>query len=122
MTRFKFKVNGVDFSDVVHKYGYTTDRVPVFGKTVTTLDGVDHTRLIRTRGVLKVPLNPTSESRATEFYAELKKLPAEVEYHSFQSGADVTETMKITAMPAEFVMGTPTTNWVAGTSITFEQL
>lgn len=121
MTVFKFKVNGVDFSDIVHKYGYTTDRVPVYSKTVTTLDGVAHTRLIRTKGILKVPLNPASESRISEFYAELQKLPANVEYHSFQSG-DVTETMKLSTMSAEFVLGTPDTKWVAGTRITFEQL
>lgn len=121
MTVFKFKVNGVDFSDMVPKYGYTTDRVPVYSKTITTLDGVDHTILIRTKGVLNVPLNPTSERRAAEFYAELKKLPADVEYHSLQSG-DVTETMKLSTMSAEFVLSTPATNWVAGTRITFEQL
>lgn len=122
MTRFKFTVNGIDFSDIVHKYGYTTDRVPVYGPTVTTIDGVDHLRLIRTKGMLKVPLNPNSESRVAAFCAELQKLPADVEYHSFQAGVDVSETMKLTSMSAEFVLGTPSTNWVAGTTITFEQL
>ena len=40
MTKLPFTINGEDFSDIVHKYGYATDTIPVYSRVVTTMDQV----------------------------------------------------------------------------------
>lgn len=49
MTEFAFKINGTDFSEVVNRYGYETDRVPVSAGQFTDLAGVDHNVVLRWR-------------------------------------------------------------------------
>lgn len=122
MTKFTFKVNGVDFSDIVSKYGYSTERVAVYGKTVTTLDGVDHVKLLRSRGCLTIKINPVGADRMAEFCNALATLPVEIKYHSFQLGTDVSETMRLSNVSASFVLDTPAKKWVDGASVKFEQL
>ena len=121
MTKWTFKINGVDFSDVVHKYGYRTDLIPVFSRCVTTLDHVAHERLVRRRGELTITTNPVPAERAAAFYAALSALPASITYHSFQLGTDVTQTMKTSGLPLSYVMGTSTEDWLDKLQITFTE-
>lgn len=122
MTNYLFTINGVDFSDVVHKYGYQTDLVPVYSKRVTTLDKVDHEVVVRRRGGLTITSNPLKRERAKELAAALSSLPGQIGYHSFQLGRDVTQRMRVTGIPMELVLKTPETDWVSGVTLTFEQL
>ena len=122
MTKFPFTVNGVDFSDVVHKYGYRTNRMPVYSRRVTTLDGVDHYSLIRTKGYLELRLNPVSKERALAFCEALQQLPAEIIYHSFQTGMPETETMTVAGMPFGLLAIIGKKDWLDGEIIAFEQL
>lgn len=122
MNKYLFTINGKDFSPLVHKYGYETALIPVFSRSVTTLDKVDHMRLIRMRGQLTVRLNPTSEAQIKAFAAELSSLPAAVGYHNFQLGKDVTQNMKISDLRAALALITPSTDWMTASSITFDEL
>ena len=122
MTKFPFTVNGADFSDIVHKYGYRTDRTPVFSKKVTTLDGVDHYSLIRTKGYLELRLNPVPKERALAFCEALQTLPAEISYHSFQTGMTETETMTAAGAPFGLFAIIGKKDWLGGEYIAFEQL
>ena len=122
MTKFPFTVNGVDFSDVVHKYGYRTNRMPVYSRRVTTLDGVDHYSLIRTKGYLELRLNPVPKERALAFCEALQQLPAEISYHSFQTGMTETESMTVAGMPFGLLAIIGKKDWLDGETIAFEQL
>lgn len=122
MNRYCFTVNGKDFSDVVEKYGYETNLIPVYSKTVTTLDKVDHMCLVRMRGQLTVRVNSISAERAKDLSAELSSLPASIGYHSFQIGTDVEQTMRISGLPMGITLITPTTVFLDGASITFDEL
>ena len=42
MKKFPFILNGEDFTDLTNKYGYITDRVPVYSSQWTDLSGVKH--------------------------------------------------------------------------------
>ena len=122
MTKFPFTVNGVDFSALVHKRGYATNRVAVYSDTVTTLDGVDHASLLRTKGILTVTLNPAEKSKMLELAEALKTLPAVVSYHSFQTGMTETETMTIAELPMALLLSSAGKDWVGGFELTFRQM
>lgn len=122
MNKFRFTVNGKDFSDIVHKYGYETALIPVFSKTVTTLDKVDHVCVVRWRGQLTVRINPVPAERFAEFCSELVMLPGLVGYHNFQNGYDVEKTMKVNDLHMALALITSATDYVDGSSITFDEL
>lgn len=122
MNKFPFYVNGVDFSSLVHKYGYQTDRVPVFSESVRTLDGVDHFSLLRTRGVLIVRLNPAEKSTLQQLAEELQILPVKVKYHSFQTGTTEEENMVANGMPLALLLSANGKDWLGGVELTFEQM
>ena len=55
---YKFKINNVDYSGDLTKYGYSTTLEPVYGNSMTDLSGVEHTAVLRYRGTLTVTLKP----------------------------------------------------------------
>ena len=123
MTKLPFAINGEDFSDIVHKYGYSTDLVPLYSRVVTTMDLVDHQTLGRMRGTLVIRINPVQETRAAEFCSALRSLPATITYHCFQSGRTVEQRMRLTgSMPLALALWNGDTKWLDGLSLTFEQL
>lgn len=123
MIDLPYEINGEDFSDIVHKYGYVTDTVPVYSRTVTTLDKVDHQNLIRTRGTLTITTNPVKPDRAAAFCSALRALPARVKYYSFQSGQIVEQTMRLTGgMPLAVALQNGDARWLDGLTLTHEQL
>ncbi len=123
MTKLPFTINGEDFSDIVHKYGYTTDTVPVYSRVVTTMDQVDHQTLIRMRGRLNIRTNPVREERAEAFCSALRSLPATVAYYSFQSGQIVEQTMRLTgSISLSLALWNGDVKWLDGVPLTFEQL
>lgn len=122
MTHFPFSVNGVDFSALVHKRGYKTNRVPVYSPKVTTLDGRDHFTQIRTKGVLTVTLNPAEKSKMLALTEELQTMPVRVRYHSFQTGMTETETMVVQDMSLALLLSAAGKDWLGGVELTFEQM
>lgn len=122
MTKYRFTVNGKDFSDLVEKYGYETALIPVFTRSVTTLDKVEHTKMVRQRGQLNLQLNPVMEQRIKELTAELSSMPVSIGYHNFQLGADVTQIMKTEGIRSGIALITQSGDWLTGTSVTFDEL
>lgn len=115
--RKPFLIGGVDFSDVFSRWGYSTDRTPVYGPSVTTLDGVRHRPVIRWRGSLTGQLNALSDSRAAELFNAIAG-SQRITYYSWQLGAIVTEDMELDGMP---LTGLPGTTWQVGESLSFVQ-
>lgn len=93
MTTLPFTVNGVDFSSLVTKRQYKTNRIPVIGTKYTDLAKIDHTTIARYKGYLEVSLNPLSPSQAEDLYEQLLNAPCEVTYYNFQLQQTVTELM-----------------------------
>lgn len=123
MTKLPFTINGEDFSDIVHKYGYATDTIPIYSRVITTMDQVDHQSLVRMRGALNIRTNPVQADRAAAFCSALKSLPAKVTYYSFQSGQLVEQTMRLMgSLPLSLALWNGDTKWLDGLSLTLEQL
>nr|DAO94564.1 MAG TPA: hypothetical protein [Caudoviricetes sp.] len=103
MISFKFKAAGVDLAPYVERDSYTTAVQPVFTETVTTMDGVDHDKLLRLRGSVTVKLNPQSAGNAAKISAALLGHPVEVEYFCLQRQAVVVASMRAPAQTAQFL-------------------
>ena len=121
MTNLTFKVNNTDFSSMVEKGSYITDRILVVGAKYTDLNKVDHTTIVRTRGYLEVVLNPASPSQISTLYTQLAAAPCTVKYHSFQKNTDVEETMIPTLEPLQDAKQRSTGNWVRKVRLTFTE-
>ena len=122
MSKYPWKINDEDFSQLANKYGYATDRVPVYSSTWRDLSGVDHAVKLREKGFLYITLNDITAEESLRLCQQLRKSGLTVEYHSFQLGQTVCERMKITSMPRALLMidgGVPVHGAV---TLEFEQL
>lgn len=119
MTDLTFKVNTIDFSGLVEKGSYITDRIPVVGASYTDLNKVNHTTIVRNRGYLEVVLNPTSPTQISTLYNQLSMAPVQVQYHSFQTNSTVTENMIPTLEPLQDAKERTSGHWVRKVKLTF---
>ena len=119
MTDLTFLVNSTDFSGLVEKGSYITDRIPVVGAAYVDLNKVNHTTIVRDRGYLEVMLNPMSNTQLATLYTQLAAAPCSVKYHSFQKNADVTETMIPTLEEVQDAKLRGTQHWVRKIKLTF---
>lgn len=124
MISFKFKAAGVDLAPYVERDSYTTAVQPVFTETVTTMDGVDHDKLLRLRGSVTVKLNPQSVGNAAKISAALLGHPVEVEYFCLQRQAVVVASMRAPAQTAQFLSRCLAggQQWSQAESITLEEM
>lgn len=98
---YVLKVNGVDFGRMVEIDSYHTSLEPVYGDSVTTMDGVEHIAVIRYRGAVEFTLNPQTDTASEKAFAALLKSPLEVYYHCLQRNADVIASMKLDSISAQ---------------------
>lgn len=118
-----FEVNGVDLAALCSKRGYSTARVPVYGKSVTTLDGVTHTRLLRWRNSVTVTLNDLTDEEVALFCAAITDSTLTVRFFSAQLGAVVENTMTVATggVTSPFLLQHRTARYWSGRAVTFEQ-
>lgn len=121
MINLPFKINGKDFSHLVHKYGYKTGRVPVIAKTITDLGGTDHEFISRWRSTLTVTLNASTEAKAIELATELMQREINITYHNFQLGQTVTESMGCVPLSDALALVSGGVRYLEGKSIQFRQ-
>lgn len=121
MTKFPFKLNGVDFSRLVHKYGYQTQRSPVYASRYEDLDGRTHSVVGRWIGDLTIQLNDIPAADAASIGAALLDAPLDVTYYSFQQGREVTERMMLEDMPMALKLATATTDWIGSLTLKFKE-
>lgn len=122
MTKFTFKLNGVDFSGLVHKNGYQTDLKPVVSWSMTDLSGVEHQVISRWRYELTLELNPMTAAQAQALCAELRYQPISATFTSLQTGEDVSAEMRVEEMPLQHQLTARNTDWHRGFTLTLQQL
>ena len=98
-----FRVNGVDFSRFVERDSYATALEPVYAETIQTMDGVNHTALLRTRGSIRLRFNPQTDSDTAALCSALLAAPCEVQYRCLQRDVDVTALMCVDTISAQFL-------------------
>lgn len=103
-SRYPVIVGGVDITAMIEVDSYETALIPVYGGSVTTLDGVEHTTVIREKGYLKFSVNPMTDVQTKKLNDAMKNSIAEVQYHCTLRNATVIATMRI-GKPAARHMG-----------------
>lgn len=118
-----FKVNGIDLAPLCSKRGYSTSRVPVYGKSVTTLDGVTHSKILRWRNSVTVTLNDLTDSEVAYFCEVIGAATLEIEYYNAQIGEIVTNTMTVSTggVSSAFLLQHQKSRYWSGRSVTFSQ-
>lgn len=122
MTSYTFKINGADFSALVHRQGYQTDRQPVVSWSMTDLTGTEHQVVSKWRHVLTVQLNPMTRAQAQALCAELVKETVGVTFTSLQTGTEVSAKMWPDAMPLQHQLRARGKDWLRGFELTLTEL
>lgn len=94
-SKYPVIIGGVEITAMIEIDSYETALIPVYGGSVTTMDGVEHTSVIREKGYLKFAVNPMTDVQTKKLNDAMKNSIAEVQYHCTQRNATVIATMKI---------------------------
>lgn len=101
--KYTLIVNGFDLTDMVERDSYSTSLFPVAVPTITTMDGVDHTRIIRHKARLNVSLNPQTAEQSALLTAALMVSPMTVQFHCLQRNQDITAKMILDEISADYL-------------------
>lgn len=94
-SKYPVIMGGVDITAMIEVDSYETALIPVYGGSVTTMDGVEHTSVIREKGFLKFAVNPMTDVQTKKLNDAMKNSITEVQYHCTQRNTTVIATMKI---------------------------
>lgn len=103
MVNLTFKINNTDYSNMVERDSYQTSLEPVYAETIQTMDGVNHTALLRTRGSIRLRFNPQTDSDTAALCSALLAAPCEVQYRCLQRDVDVTALMVVDTISAQYL-------------------
>lgn len=116
-----FKVNGVDFSGFLAKYGYETGRTPVVARSFQDLAGNTWEVIPRWRSTLTVTLRPLTRDQTELLSTELLRRTISVTYYNVQQGREVTEKMKCVSIQSSLALVNGSGDWWDGGTLKFEQ-
>ena len=117
-----FTINSTDCSSYLTKYGYSTTYTPIYASSVTTLDGVEHTALIRHRGTLKVTIKPMTATDWATFISNINGGIMSITYSCLQRGIDVTANMRLDPVSADLVLINTSRTVYGNCELTFVEL
>lgn len=117
-----FKINNIDCSGYITRYGYGTTYNPVFSESVVTMDGVEHVTVKRYKGTLTVTLRPLTGTQWATLSALLATGILTVQYTCIQRNTDVTASMKLDNISADMVLKNATRTLYGDTQLTFVEL
>lgn len=122
--KYQVIVNDLDITKMIDADSYDTSLEPVYGDSVTTMDGVEHVTVLRNRGTLSFGLNSLPAEKTAELCAALLAIPAKVRYSCLQRNTDVYATMRMDGVSAHhlFRISFCGAKWNELGTITFTEL
>jgi len=120
---YTFKINGVDFSDIITRYGYQTVYDPIYSESITTMDMVEHTAVVRYKHGLTITVRPLEYTRLTQLTLALSAngIPS-ITFTSLQLNEEVTASMRLDSYTSELVLQNASRKLLGGTQLTFVEL
>ena len=103
MLDYTLTINGVDFTEMVERDSYKTDTVPVFSERFTTMNGVDHTALIRNKKTISFEFNPQTAGQTKIACDALLTQPCTVRYFNLQSNTYENASMTLDEQSAQYL-------------------
>ena len=104
MLDYALTVNGTDLTKYIKYDSYSTNKTPMYADPITTLDGVQHTALIRSVGSVTFELNPQNATDTQTIASALLTQPCAVKYFSLQTQQYEERNMKLTDQSAEYLV------------------
>lgn len=101
--KYPLRIGGVDITDMVEIDSYQTGLIPVVGGSVTTMDGVTHTSIIREKGQIRFSVNPLTDKQTSRLNEAMSKGITEVQYHCLQRNTTIIATMEVDKPTARFM-------------------
>ena len=122
--KYTLIINGFDCTDMVERDSYSTSLFPVTVPMITTMDGVDHTRIIRYKARLNVSLNPQTAEQAALLTSALMDSPITVQFHCLQRNEDITAKMILDEISADYLSRCLAygQKWIQPDDLTFTEL
>lgn len=122
--KYTLIINGFDCTDMVERDSYSTSLFPVAVPMITTMDGVDHTRIIRYKARLHVSLNPQTAEQGALLTAALMDSPMTVQFHCLQRNDDYTAKMILDEISADYLSRCLALGqkWIQPDDLTFTEL
>ena len=119
---YTFKINNVDYSSVIQEYGYATSYDPIYGDSMTSLNGIEYTAVLRYRGTLTLKIKPLEGTTLATLTSALSAGILEITYTCLQRNLDVTASMRLDTNSAELLLKNTSHKWLGNTQLTFTQL
>ncbi len=98
---YTVNINGVDVTSMIEIDSYSTALIPVYGGSVTTMDGVEHVSVLRNKGKISFSVNPLTDTQTAQLTYALQPAVVEVKYHCLQRNTTIIATMRIDGITAQ---------------------
>ena len=119
MSKLPYKVDGVDFTDLVHKYGYSVVYERIHGENdFVYLDGNEEDDILQIKPVVTVRLNDAPDAQATAFLAAVCKNKVSLTYYDPRAGAVLTRDALPTVSEVALLLEDGGTHWWKGWTVT----
>lgn len=99
-SNYQVVANGADITSMIEIDSYTTALLPVYGSSVTTMDGVEHVSIVRYKGKLSFAANPQTDTQTERLSAALSSGIIETQYHCLQRNSVVIAKMRLDEISA----------------------
>ena len=80
---------------------YSTSVIPVYGESIVTMDGVEHSSVLRNKGTVTFTPNPQTDTATEELCAVLLSGIMQVQYYCLQRNAEIIASMKLSGVSAQ---------------------
>ena len=124
MLDYTLTINNTALKNYIERDSYKTAKIPVYSDAVTTMDGVTHVALIRTRNEISFTFNPMNGTTTSTVCTALLTQPCTVYFYSLQDQAYATATMQLSQHSADYLSRClySNTNWNQLGQITLTEL
>lgn len=118
MSKLPYKVDGVDFTDFVHKYGYAVRYERVHGENdFVYLNGNEEEDVLQIKPIVTVTLNDTPSDELQTFLAAVLKTSVRLTYYDPAHG-EITRTALPTVEQVDLLLEDNGTHWYKGFTVT----
>lgn len=118
MEKLPFKLDGVDFTNLVRKNGYSVTYERVHGENdFVYLNGNEEEDVLQIKPVVTATLNDIPSAKLEAFLAAVLKVSVRLTYHDPTYG-EITRTAIPTVEPVRTLLTDGTTRWWSGFAVT----
>lgn len=118
MAKLPYKIDGVDFTDYVHKYGYAVAYERIHGENdFIYLNGNEEEDILQIKPIVTVTLNDLPDAQLTAFLAAHCKPMVSLTYYDPRTGETLTRSALPTVSQNSVLLDDGAGHWWHGTTV-----